>query len=94
MHEGERGDLMYFVNKGEVVVFTKDLKTEMFQAGKVLKDGDMFGEVALLTKLKRTANVVCEDYSYCACLDQNDINQINEHFPNIFNQFRSHMANY
>jgi len=76
LHEGERGDFMYFINKGEFAVYTKDLKTEQFYANRVLKDGEMFGEVALLTKLKRTTNVVCEDYSNCACLNQEDVNQI------------------
>lgn len=36
---------------------------------KVLKEGSFFGEIALLTKLKRTATLISSDYTNCAYLN-------------------------
>ena len=47
-------------------------------------DKTMFGEIAMLTKLKRTATVTSDDYTQCAYLDKDDINDINKWYPHIF----------
>ena len=39
---------------------------EKDQGGIFIKDGTIFGEIALLTKLKRTATVKSVDYTFCA----------------------------
>jgi CRP/FNR family cyclic AMP-dependent transcriptional regulator len=49
---GDRGDCMYFLQQGRV---------RLRELDKVLKDGDVFGEIGLLSADKeRTATAVCE----------------------------------
>jgi CRP-like cAMP-binding protein len=36
----------------------------------VIRDGAIFGEIALLTKLRRTATVRSSDYTSCAYITQ------------------------
>lgn len=55
---------------------------------KSLQDGDLFGEIALFTKLKRTATIICEDYSNSAYLNREDVKEIKDNFPHINRQFK------
>lgn len=76
---------MYFINKGEIHVLLKiekegTMKEEIY---KVLRDGMFFGEVALLTKLKRSATLKAADYSNCAFLTKKDIKGLERNFPHI-----------
>lgn len=73
IREGEQGDCLYFVNKGEVQVTVKNSVTKLQETIGFLRDGVVFGEIALLTKLKRTATVVSKDYSNCAFLEKDDV---------------------
>lgn len=52
-----------------------------------LKEGSIFGEVALLTKLKRTATVQSEGNCTCAFLCQDDVETLKENFPHIVKEF-------
>ena len=47
------------------------------------KDGAFFGEVALLTKLKRSATLKSTDFSNCAYMTRADIKRMEECFPHI-----------
>ncbi len=38
-----------------------------------IKDGTIFGEIALLTKLKRTATVMSTDYTGCAFISKENV---------------------
>lgn len=75
LREGERGDNLYFLNKGELsvsidvsVIKPDGKKSKDRKFIKTLNDGDLFGEVALFTKLKRTATIDSDDFSNCAFL--------------------------
>lgn len=56
-----------------------------------LKEGSMFGEVALLTKLKRTATVQSVGNCTCAYLCQEDVETLKENFPHIVKEFLQKM---
>jgi len=55
-NEGEKGDTLHIIKKGTVKItkYTKDGKTKTLA---ILKEGDGFGEMALLTKEVRSATV-------------------------------------
>jgi CRP/FNR family cyclic AMP-dependent transcriptional regulator len=82
LREGEQGDNIYLLNKGEVEVLIKSHKKENDVVA-TLNDGSIFGEIALLTKLKRTATVKASNYSSCAYLARNEIKTLENHFPHI-----------
>lgn len=75
MREGEKGDHIYFLNKGEIQVMLKIQKDEQVreETYRILKEGAFFGEVALLTKLKRTATLKSTDFSNCAYMSRQDV---------------------
>ena len=50
IHEGSEGDAMYFIVEGSVLVYNENVQVQ-------LKEGDFFGEIALLKKTPRTATV-------------------------------------
>ena len=83
IREVERGDSLYFINKGECDVILKDGKTKDDNCIAYLKDGSIFGEISLLTKLKRTTTVVSKDFSNCAYLGKEEVEQIQFNFPHI-----------
>jgi len=53
--QGEPGDCMYVVQKGELEVVLDDPNGEILLS--VLKPGDVFGEMALFTRQPRSATV-------------------------------------
>lgn len=73
IREGERGDSLYFINKGEVDVSLRNNDSKIDNCIGILKDGVVFGEIALLTNLKRTATVISKDFSNCAYLAKEDV---------------------
>lgn len=54
IHEGSEGDAMYFIVQGSVLVYNKNVQIQ-------LKEGDFFGEIALLKNVPRTATVKATD---------------------------------
>ena len=55
IRQGEVGDCMYVIQEGQVEVFTHEGDKEVQLA--VLKEGDFFGEMALIDREVRTASV-------------------------------------
>ncbi len=56
VNEGDEGDSMFVIVRGEVSVLTKDPQGNPFELTK-LSEGDFFGEVSLLTGKPRTATI-------------------------------------
>eukprot|EP00347_Sterkiella_histriomuscorum_P009696 403340228 len=94
--EGEKGDNIYFLNKGEVQVILKTEKNGLSvdEIFKLLKEGQFFGEVALLTKLKRTSTIKSSDFTNCAYMTKDDLQIMEEHYPHIVHQFRLKIKEY
>jgi len=57
--EGSSGDLFYVVREGRIGVFEKGLLIN------IVEEGQYFGEVALVAKIKRTAT--CRAMTFCEC---------------------------
>ncbi len=82
---GEIGDKMYFINKGSVEVTSQDGK----QVYAVLKEGDFFGEIALLMKQPRNATIRASDYCDLYSLDKESFDDVVTNYP----AFEKHIKN-
>lgn len=60
IREGERGDTFYIITKGSVIVTQRVAGQDEPQEVRRLQKGDYFGEKALLSEDRRTANVIAE----------------------------------
>lgn len=73
-HFGSQGSKFYIIVKGSVGVmvpkFGRTPKGEEFVEVKSLKEGESFGEMALITKKTRSASILCKEDCYFAVLDR------------------------
>lgn len=76
VREGEMGDCMYFIVSGAVEVTARHGRF-------ILRDGEFFGEIALLQQSPRTATVKALTRCQLLILDARDFNRFVEHYPNL-----------
>jgi hypothetical protein len=74
---GDQGREMYFISRGTLEVLAKDGSTVYTR----LKDGDFFGEIALLLNLPRTASIRAIDYCDLYALDKDAFERILARYP-------------
>lgn len=74
--EGEKGDCMYFIASGEVEVILPQTTIE-------LKQGDVFGEIALVTNELRTADVTAKGYVTLLVLRRKDFQVLTRSVPRL-----------
>ncbi len=84
LRRGEIGRRMYFIHRGKVEVLSADESRVVA----VLKDGDFFGELALLTSQPRSASIRAVDYCDLYSLDKQSFDQVLEHFPTFAEEVR------
>jgi voltage-gated potassium channel len=77
VRRGEVGDCMYFIVSGDIVVQTTP--TTSFH----LKDGDFFGELALITGARRSATAVAVRPSQLLMLDIADFRDLAARYPDL-----------
>ena len=84
-HYGDVGDEMYFIVKGELSVYHKDVGTKIA----TLTDGSYFGEIALLKDIPRTATVKAETYCDLYSLHKSTFDYVVKKYPDIAAKFTS-----
>jgi CPA1 family monovalent cation:H+ antiporter len=77
--EGDRGDALYIISSGVVVVTRSDSDEPIAE----LRDGDFFGEMALLGDQKRTATVKARTPSTLLRLTRKDVLELAEEDPEL-----------
>lgn len=70
--EGEPGAGMYIIKKGQVEIFWKDGRGNE-KAVSTLKEGDFFGDLALLDDSPRSASARCRDEAELLALMRSDL---------------------
>lgn len=83
--EGEPGDALYLVYHGAVVITKKGWKEPVAR----LKDGDFFGEMALLFGEPRSATVATEEETEVFCLAAEDFRRIVDRSPDMTRNLRA-----
>ncbi len=76
IRKGDEGDSMYFIASGEVEVV---LPRQSVRLG----EGDFFGEVAVLGRIRRTATVIARRTSELLVLDAADVVKFMEQNPRV-----------
>ncbi|HTN96333.1 MAG TPA: cyclic nucleotide-gated ion channel [Nordella sp.] len=76
VRKGDDGDSMYFIASGEVEVVLP-------RQAVALQEGDFFGEVAVLGRVKRTATVIARRTSELLVLDAADVVKFMEQNPRV-----------
>jgi cAMP-dependent protein kinase regulator len=82
LEEGTPGDCLFLIKAGEVEVFTQGLQGEVLPLAR-LREGDFFGEIALLTGRARTASVKVLRRAELLRLAKKDFDQIQRIHPEI-----------
>ncbi|TSK53676.1 Potassium/sodium hyperpolarization-activated cyclic nucleotide-gated channel 2 [Bagarius yarrelli] len=83
IREGTIGKKMYFIQHGVVSVLTKG------NIGMKLSDGSYFGEICLLTRGRRTANVRADTYCRLYSLSVDNFNEVLEEYPMMRRAFET-----
>lgn len=85
IRKGDEGDSMYFIASGEVEVVLPHTTVK-------LQEGDFFGEVAVLGRIKRTATVIARRTSELLVLDAADVIKFMDQNPRVATVLREAMA--
>lgn len=85
IRKGDEGDSMYFIASGEVEVVLPHSTVR-------LQEGDFFGEVAVLGRIKRTATVIARRSSELLVLDAADVVKFMDQNPRVAAVLRDAMA--
>lgn len=90
--EGEMGDTMYLIKSGEVGIYTTLVESEGVSVIKTdqeqlhlatLKEGDFFGEQALITKEPRSATVIALTNVQLLKFSKQDLAAVVKHYPRV-----------
>ncbi len=81
--QGEMGHEMFVVHHGEVEIWRDSQKLNN------LKEGSIFGEMALLEETTRNAQVTAKKYSHLLILTAESFNRISEQYPEFRNRLNS-----
>ena len=81
VREGSSDDSAFLVISGRVAVRRKDPESGIEFLLAELGEGEMFGEMALLTRKPRTASVVALEATTCGIVEQSDFDQLLAEHP-------------
>ena len=87
------GDNFYMIESGRVRIFRKSrkgLETDL----SVLKAGDSFGEMALITAAPRSASVESMEETHLAVLSKNDFERILKDYPDVALNFAKQLSDW
>src|SRR5947207_13782542 len=81
--EGSAGDSAFFIVSGRAAVRRKDPESGIDFLLAELGEGEMFGEMALLTRKPRTASVMALEAVSCAVLEQAEFERLLREHPSL-----------
>ena len=87
VQEGEKGNHMYVVMKGDVII---SLKTKVLAR---VFPGEIFGEMALINSELRSASVTARSDCQLAMIDESSFKSLLEHVPDFTMHVMSVLAN-
>ena len=90
IREEMHGDQMYFISKGTAECFITHIANgrKSFERLRFIEENEYFGEISLVTCLKRTASVRSCDFVYCMKLERSDYNILESNFPHLVDEMK------
>ncbi len=88
--EGDPGVGLFVLLEGEVEIYTH--KPDYHEVFAQLKEGDFFGELALLVDLPRTASALSKQFSRVICFSRVDLGTVIARKPRLGNTILLNMA--
>lgn len=79
--EGDEGEKMYIILSGKVQVSILDKSSKLVLA--TLKEGTFFGEMSLLSSIKRSATIRAEEESIFYTISRENLKDIMKNHPSI-----------
>lgn len=80
IEQGEIGDKLYIIISGQMLVSVKDLRLGQRKIN-ILGPGDIFGEIAILRRVPRTARVTAISACKYLSINAHDFFDAYQHFP-------------
>lgn len=87
--ENDDGDAIYLIENGAFSITAR--KNSKIKHLKDLKDGDYFGEMALLNHEKRSATVTASDDSVVFRMFKNDFELLSKDHPELIQEIKAHI---
>lgn len=81
-HEGELGSELFIVVKGSVGIYINDMLDEEIEVAK-MKPGDLFGEMALVDRMPRSASCVALEDTVCITVGRENLRRLITTCPEI-----------
>lgn len=81
---GDQGDTLYFISRGQVEILPQNDADPVA----VLGEGDLFGEMALISQQPRSATVKTRGYCQFLTLEAQDFELVAEQFPDFHERVR------
>ena len=91
--QGHDGDSLFVIAKGECLVVVRD-HLSIDEPVRIIKQGDIFGEVALIQNCKRTATVKTNNFSLVASLNKKDFKELSHQFKEFVPKLKQKMKSY
>src|SRR5262245_27938900 len=83
IRQGDPGDLMYFIMRGQVEVDRRLGNGGPHFARLALEEGEFFGEMALLEQRPRTATVTALEPTECLAVNREQLNELLRASPDL-----------
>jgi NADH:ubiquinone reductase (H+-translocating) len=90
-HQGDIGDSFYVIEKGEVEITIDQGEGKEDLVVATLKEGDSFGEIALLKKVARTAGARCKSPVDCLTMSRTDFQALSSTFKKFRDDLTKHV---
>lgn len=81
-HEGELGSELFIIVKGKVGIYINDMLDEGVEAA-VMQPGELFGEMALVDRMPRSASCVALEDTVCIAVERSNLRRLITTCPEI-----------
>lgn len=90
--QGDIGDTLYIIASGEVKIF-RSLANGGTEDVALLKEGDFFGEMSLISEERRSANAITYQDSTLLTLSKKDFDRLFQHNPDVVQRISDEYLN-